>query len=420
MKNQKIIVFTNTYPYSAVAESFLHLEILYLSKTFRDIVIVPQRKPSTIENIKRKLPDNVFVEDGLLLKKIGKKSNYFKIIILSVFSKYLYKELLSHPSQIFNLTKLKKAVGHLGIAIQYRNWLVTYIKKNNINLSNTIFYTYWLSPMSLGVGMCKYNHSNLKFVSRAHGSDLYFERHKTNYIPYREVSLYSLDKLFLISDSGKKYIKDQFPKFESKYEISKLGVSNPYIDSISSKDGIFRIVSCSYLVPVKRISLLIEGLKELGHLKPHQIFEWYHIGYGPLHSKMEKVSKELLPINVKYNFLGFLKNEDVLSYYKNNSVDVFINVSSSEGIPVSIMEAQSFGIPVIATDVGGVSEIVSNSVGVLLPSNPTPTDIAQSICKFLDDPTFANKTRMSSKNNWSRNYDAEKNHMEFGRRLANL
>ena len=44
-------------------------------------------------------------------------------------------------------------------------------------------------------------------------------------------------------------------------------------------------------------------------------------------------------------------------------VDLFLTVSANEGIPVSIMEAQSFGIPVIATDVGGISEIVNNVNG---------------------------------------------------------
>ena len=48
----------------------------------------------------------------------------------------------------------------------------------------------------------------------------------------------------------------------------------------------------------------------------------------------------------------------MLDYYKNNIIDIFINLSASEGIPVSIMDAISFGIPCIATNVGGTGEIV--------------------------------------------------------------
>ena len=47
-------------------------------------------------------------------------------------------------------------------------------------------------------------------------------------------------------------------------------------------------------------------------------------------------------------------------------MDYFINLSDSEGIPVSIMEAMSVGIPIIARDVGGNREIVTNNNGCLL------------------------------------------------------
>ena len=53
----------------------------------------------------------------------------------------------------------------------------------------------------------------------------------------------------------------------------------------------------------------------------------------------------------------------------DNKMNLFINLSDSEGIPVTIMDAFSVGIPVIARDVGGISEIVSNQNGVLLSSN---------------------------------------------------
>jgi glycosyltransferase involved in cell wall biosynthesis len=280
-----------------------------------------------------------------------------------------------------------------------------------------LFYTYWLGPITLGVGLAKYNNPKIKLISRAHRGDLYFEIDKLP--PYQKLIVSLVDELFLISNHGKNYIQQLYPGYSSKYKVSKLGTPEQNIATNQSKDGIFRIVSCSYMVPVKRIDLLIEGLKELGLNKPNYSFEWNHIGYGPLESKLKEKSLTL-PDNVSYSFLGFLDDNSFLSYYKNNPVDVFINVSSSEGIPVSIMEAQSFGIPVIATDVGGVSEIVSNSVGVLLSSNPAPTDIAQSICKFLDNPAFAKKARLSSKYNWSRNYDAEKNYMEFARRLEDI
>ncbi len=60
--------------------------------------------------------------------------------------------------------------------------------------------------------------------------------------------------------------------------------------------------------------------------------------------------------------MGYGSIDDLMLFFKENSVDLFINASITEGTPVSIMEAISCGIPIIATDVGGNPEIVSEKM----------------------------------------------------------
>ncbi|NCO54621.1 MAG: glycosyltransferase, partial [Bacteroidetes bacterium] len=67
-------------------------------------------------------------------------------------------------------------------------------------------------------------------------------------------------------------------------------------------------------------------------------------------------------------------------------VDLFINVSESEGIPVSIMEALSAGIPVIATNVGGTNEIVNNDVGFLIDKEFEINTAVNIINNYLNSP----------------------------------
>ena len=71
--------------------------------------------------------------------------------------------------------------------------------------------------------------------------------------------------------------------------------------------------------------------------------KWVHFGEGYLRDEIEKLCNTKLK-NVKVDFRGLVANADILDYYANNYVDLFINVSESEGIPVSIMEATSAGI----------------------------------------------------------------------------
>ena len=64
---------------------------------------------------------------------------------------------------------------------------------------------------------------------------------------------------------------------------------------------------------------------------------------------------------------------------RSQPIDIFINVSSSEGLPVAIMEAISFDIPIIATNVGGTSEIVTPETGILIAPDSAPELIAARI-----------------------------------------
>lgn len=66
--------------------------------------------------------------------------------------------------------------------------------------------------------------------------------------------------------------------------------------------------------------------------------------------------------------------------------DLFLNISESEGVPFSIMEALSAGIPVMATDVGGTAEIIDDTVGRLLPKELTPVLLRQELINYHQLP----------------------------------
>jgi glycosyltransferase involved in cell wall biosynthesis len=101
--------------------------------------------------------------------------------------------------------------------------------------------------------------------------------------------------------------------------------------------------------------------------------------------------------------------------YTEKPYHLFVNVSESEGIPVSIMEALSFGIPCIATDVGGTREIVRDKYnGILLEKDFEPEVLADWISYFAKLPdseyqAYRNRSRLS----WQENYDADRNYKAF-------
>ena len=118
---------------------------------------------------------------------------------------------------------------------------------------------------------------------------------------------------------------------------------------------------------------------------------------------------------------GFVSVQEIMQHYKKYPVDVFVNLSTSEGgAPVSIQEAISCGIPIIATKVGGNSEIVSGKNGILLNANPSPEEIANAFFDMIDNSDLTLKKRKGSREVWQEKYDTEKNYNAFARQLKNM
>ena len=261
--------------------------------------------------------------------------------------------------------------------------------------------------------ICMLDHYNKK-IARAHRVDLYEEETDLNYLPLLKFTFQNLDGIFFISEHGKEYFENRLRVINPKNMISRLGVENPFLNIIPKSDpDFFRIVSCSSIIKVKRVDLIISALE---NLKTNRKIIWNHFGEGELMSEIKGLAeKKLGPLkNVEFRFMGQLQNIKLLEFYANNKIDLFINTSSSEGIPVSIMEAQSFGIPVIATYVGGVKEVVLEGTGVLLPVNFKPEDLAKMIRFYANmSEEEINKVRIKAFKNWNMNFNATVNYKDF-------
>ena len=274
---------------------------------------------------------------------------------------------------------------------------------------NALLYSYWGDKSALLLPIFK-----KKFgcccISRFHGTDLY-EEACGGYKPFRRWLFKTLDLAAPISGDGKRYLMERYgcdaPK---RIEVHRLGVFDHGLNP-QNENAAFQIVSCSNIVPVKRVSLLAEAIGQLGFK-----VEWTHIGDGPLRAEVEKVI-DGYPDHVMGTLLGAMPNSNVLEYYSTHHVDLFVNVSESEGVPVSIMEAFSFGIPVIATDVGGVAEIVDDTVGRLLSADISALQLKEVITGIYNNNRLA--LREQARKRWEDRCDALRNYSGFCESILN-
>ena len=90
-------------------------------------------------------------------------------------------------------------------------------------------------------------------------------------------------------------------------------------------------------------------------------------GEGPTREALQ-AQGETLGITDLIFFLGNVDHNALLTSYAEGRYDAFILPSLHEGISVALIEAMSYGLPAIATDVGGTRELLTEGVGQLIPS----------------------------------------------------
>ncbi|MCI1966800.1 MAG: glycosyltransferase [Oscillospiraceae bacterium] len=272
-------------------------------------------------------------------------------------------------------------------------------------------YSYWFyDAAAAGAMLAEFLRSKGKkarMVSRAHGFDVHEERSPLHYLPMRSYLMESAAAVFPCSEEGADLLRNQCPQFAQKVQTAHLGTSDRGCRGGSRIE--FHLVSCSYMVPVKRLHLIAGALKNIDFP-----VRWTHLGSGPLEAELKHLCRAL-PACVRVEFPGALKNSAVMDFYKNHEITVFINVSSSEGIPVSIMEACSFGIPVIATDVGGTHEIVKDGKnGFLLRAEFAQKELLQVLNRLRSmSGKDYEKLCANSRSTWENNFSAERNYPEF-------
>ncbi|MBQ0054054.1 MAG: glycosyltransferase, partial [Bacteroidales bacterium] len=295
-----------------------------------------------------------------------------------------------------------------------------------------VAYFYWGDKSAMLIPYLKQSVApgSTKFVARFHGSDLY--ENAKGFLPYRRKIFKSLDYAIAISQNGAEYIRSNYAQWlhsQDALKIFPLGSMNPMPVPIMQHTRKFRIMSCSNVIPLKRVGMIAEALQQLGknmstllELSSQSIngIEWVHFGDGPLLGEVKSKCNGL-PSFMKVIFMGQQPHENVMDYYVRNRVDLLVQVSTSEGVPVSIMEAMSFGTPVVATNVGGVSEIVNNTNGTLLDRNLSVKNLADAIYSYLNmDEATTDVKRQAAFKTWQEHWNGASNYTAFAEFLKGL
>jgi glycosyltransferase involved in cell wall biosynthesis len=220
-------------------------------------------------------------------------------------------------------------------------------------------------------------------------NNLFDEVENLNDLTVGKQNLNNADKIIAVSEATKEYVLrlgakpkkvkvihngvdlEKFkPNPKRRLEMRrKLGIS---LDAVV-------VLTVRRLVYKNGVDTLIEGANVAVKKNPKIVF--LAVGKGP---DMESVRLQIKDLNMEGNFklAGFVSDEDLPSYY--NAADLFVLPSKSgEGLPLVALEAMACALPVIATDVGGIREVLLEDFGKLVPANQ-PYLLAKAILDFAE------------------------------------
>lgn len=410
-----VVMLTSRFPYGT-AENFIEGELTAWASSGLDLLVVPE-KNDTPRIAPRPLPAGVRLDTRLARRW---SSPLWRAVSMldAVTGPVLYRELvgLRRLGRLDPRTVLFVARSAVQIAMVRR--MICRISRERCGID--VVYAYWLSVSAVAGALERRRGTVDRAVARAHGTDLYEERRSSRHSPMTRQISGDLDLLSTISEDGAKYAVSHYGFPPRRVETHRLGVAVP--DRQQWPDptgpGCLTILSVSSMTPLKRLDLVVDTLLALHRRAPQLTLRWVHAGEGPLRPGIERrIAAELSPAGIAAELLGQVGHQELMHWYREKALDLIINTSSSEGVPVSIMEAMVRGVPAVATDVGAVHEVVGP--GWLVPATSDGEQIAGRILSLIDrvkDP----RVRREAAEGVARRYDSAVNHRAFIDRLAGL
>ncbi|MFT5600739.1 MAG: glycosyltransferase involved in cell wall biosynthesis [Flavobacteriales bacterium] len=142
-------------------------------------------------------------------------------------------------------------------------------------------------------------------------------------------------------------------------------------------------ISIGVIKSLESIYAIDQVIRALALLKDQNL-KLIIVGAGSKEEEYKKLSREL-ELETHILFKGRIPHTEIVKEYQD--IDIFINVSHHESFGVSILEASACEIPVIAHNVGGMTEVVQNKTTGLLIKDNSPETIANAILKLINNPT---------------------------------
>lgn len=230
---------------------------------------------------------------------------------------------------------------------------------------------------NLVVWLATLGNSSTSLVATQHGmpeiidADISFKRRFRTNLFFRLLS-YGFDRTVVVSEEMQQHLLGSYGFTKKNVTVIHNGISMPKVSYCREEDRVV-VGTAGRLFPVKDFLLFVEVANMV--IQESEVADFVIAGDGPQY-KLLKDTLISYGLEDRFQLLGH--QDDMASFYK--SLDIYINTSVHEGIPMSVLEAMSYALPVIVPEVGGFPEIVDNNKQGFLIKNRQKKNILNDCC----------------------------------------
>ena len=368
----RIGYFTNTYP--RATDTFIQREIKGLRERGFDVRTFSVRRAG--------------IEHDVSPYVITEKKNTFCILPINPINIAVcnLSGFFNSPSSYISTFKLALSTaqpGLRGFLWQLFYWQEAVVLSRELRHQKIEHLHNHMGDASGTVAMLATRMASISYSITIHGPHIFFDpthwalREKVKYSSFIAcISHYCESQMMLFSEQTD----------WDRFNIVHCGINPEQFAYTEVKEQARKLLYTGRLAVEKGLPILFESLKLLK--EQGYDYELTLVGDGEDRLYLEQLASEM-GIDDRLIFTGFAGQDEVRKYLLES--DIFVLPSFAEGVPVSLMEAMSCGIPVISTYVGGIAELIKSEETGLLVSPSDPIQLKDAIARYIDDYDLRNK-----------------------------
>jgi len=261
--------------------------------------------------------------------------------------------------------------------------LVKEVRERALDMGATIIHSHGYKENMVAFAVSRLTPS-LRLVATQHGwPEVYGRRFDLRYRLLNRLNLFIMARFFgclvCVSEDMRRILVRRDRKAGEKAEVIRNGIDVQRDVSEKKRGKDFIIGSCGRFVPVKDFPFLVEVAASIREMNRNVLFRL--AGEGP---ELDTVRALVRARKLETSFSCVGTVDDMDSFY--GGLDLYINTSIHEGLPMSILEAMLHGLPVVAPRVGGLSEVITDGIEGYLVDGRDPARYGDLCFKLMEDP----------------------------------